>query len=213
MTLKGVDSSTPLPTAEYEPYIICPFYVAGATPHVWTQTEWRATSRGGIKGGLPIAVPAQDRNWWVGAGAPGAELAALANEMRRWGVPDRAPVCLDLENRQTAIMNAQLDPELGPNRAIATGIAAAWRLLCVRYGWLSWIYAGEDFHNAVDQTQAPYFRWLARWPQPAPSDPQMPVGYQGWQDASLADRDESIFNEGLWWLAPDMNVQMIGTPA
>lgn len=192
--LKGGDSAEPQPS-QYAGHDIWCWYVAGATPHVWTKEEVAELAAHGIKGTLPIVVPPQDEKWWENNdGYP--VLEAFVREALAWGIPNGSPLVLDVEEGQAVQIHG-------------SNTQHAWAVACRTHGLVPWTYSDAVFLLADQWAN----RWLAHWPEPAPTDPQMPAEMSGWQYASGELSDSSIFESDRDYLTPDLRVVNLGAAA
>ncbi len=191
-TYLGADSAEPQPDL-YRGHDIWAVYVGGATPHIWTHEEVAALGDEGVRAVLPIVVPGQSRQWWLGdAGA--AELRALAQLARTWGVPAGSPLCLDIEEGQAEQLHDYLP-----------SVAVEWVNAASALRFLPWSYGGTLWHSA---TAGLHRRWLAEWPDTVPADPEPPPGFMGWQYQGNAEGgriDRDVFRAGVY-LSPRLEV-------
>jgi len=191
--LIGGDSAEPQP-ARYQGKQIWGVYVAGAAFHIWTKAEVAGLAEHGIKGVMPIVVPAQDKPWWD-TNAGYAMLEELVREAAAWGVPKGSPLCLDVEEAQAARM------------LNAGEVARSWAVACNAHEMIPWVYSSAGFLATDKFTN----KWLAHWPDPTPTDPQVPEGYRAWQYAGNADGiDEDAFLANEIFLSPDLTPITIG---
>jgi len=193
--LPGGDSATPKPD-RYAGHKVWGVYVAGATYHVWTKAEVRATAQHGIEGVLPIVVPSQTTDWWL-TNHGYAELEQLAREAVAWGIPKGSPLCLDIEEHQAAKMMAPGD------------VAHAWAVACSTHGLIPWCYGPAPFLQQDHYTN----RWLAYWPFDTPKNPEVPAGYRGWQyKGNTNGIDLNVFRTHEIFLSPELKpVTLLGT--
>jgi hypothetical protein len=183
----GGDSAYPQP--EHYTGKIWQVYVAGATPHVWTRAEVAELAQHGIEGVVCTVVPPQDVEWWLN---PGATLDALAADAVEWGVPEGAPLELDVEAVQAdAILAAGAVGSVGHAWAVA-----------VRSRKLDpWIYSTRSYLLSDSWSR----RRLAEWPTPTPVDPGVPDRFHAWQYAGGVDGDTidlDVFGPGTY-MSPD----------
>lgn len=189
--LTGGDSATPKPTQGRK---IWGVYVAGDTFHVWTKEEVAALAKSGVQGVMPIVVPPQNESWWL-ENAGYATTEALVREAKAWGVPKGAPLCLDLEEGQTARMANIVD------------VFHGWAVATRTHGYRTWTYGGR---TALAQDHYG-FRWLAEWPDVTPTNPQLPVGFNGWQYATVTAEgiDLDIFQTNRDYMTPGLKVKVL----
>ena len=185
----GADSSTPQP-ALYAGHEVWGWYIAGDTPHVWTQAEVRELSAHGVNRTLPIAVPPQGENWWA-LNEGYAALDLLCRRAQQWGLPGNSPLVLDVEESQAV--------QLGANTA------HAWAVACEAHHYIPWLYSSQTF---LDKDQW-CNKWLASWLGPAGTDHAaptvMPARMLGWQYAGDVEGgriDRDIFESGHNYLDP-----------
>ena len=192
-SLPAGDSALPQPE-RYAGRTIWALYVAGATFHIWTHEEVATLRDHGIEGVLPIVVPSQNESWWhLNAGYGSLEL--LVRQAILWGVPKGSPLCLDVEEGQAAAMNN------------AGEVARAWAVACNAHGMIPWIYSAAPF-LALDKFTN---KWLAHWPDPTPTDPQVPEGYRAWQYAGNVEGiDLDVFLVNEIFLSPDLKPVKVG---
>jgi hypothetical protein len=190
MTLLGGDSASPKPT-QYQGHKIWGVYVAGATFHIWSHAEVAELSRYGIEGVMPIVVPPQNEAWWMDNYGY-ATLESLVRQAKAWGVPELSPLCLDIEQHQADQM---ADPG---------NIAHAWAVATRAHKYRTWTYSGRSY-LANDRYG---FKWLAEWPEPTPSHPQLPQGFNAWQYATRPAEgiDLDIFEGGRDYMTPHREV-------
>ena len=196
-TLPGADSASPKP-AQYFRRKVWGVYVAGATFHVWTHQEVAELARYGVEGVMPIVVPPQDEAWWeLNSGY--ATMEQLVREAKAWGVPAGAPLCLDIEQHQADQMRAKSD------------VAHAWAVATRAHGYRTWTYSGGSY-LANDHYG---FRWLADWPTPTPSNPQIPRGFNAWQYATVTKDgiDLDVFEAGRDYMTPHRGVVVLQAPS
>lgn len=186
--VRGGDSATPKPQF-YPGHDVWGVYVAGDAFHVWTTEEVRGLSPH-VKGVLPIVVPPQNEKWWAVNGGY-AVLEQLVRDALDWGVPVGSPLCLDVEYAQAE--------EIG---TFAGDVLHGWAVACVAHELRPWVYSTKDF-LAFDMWG---MRWLAEWPEPRPTDPQLPRDYAGWQFANEGEYDESIFEANRIYMTPELGV-------
>lgn len=185
--LLGGDSATPKPD-RYQGHKVWGVYVAGATFHIWTKAEVAALAAHGVEGVMPIVVPPQGVKWWdLNHGY--AVLEQLVREAVAWGIPEGSPLCLDVEEYQSAQMRAPAD------------VAHAWQVACDAHKMRNWIYGSESFlrndHYGL--------RWVASWPAPTPAHPELPQGFNAWQYAGNVNGiDLDIFEEHRTYLSPHL---------
>lgn len=184
--LFGGDSADPQPT-DYAAKRVWGWYVAGATPHVWSRAEVAELATHGIEGTLPIVVPPQSEKWWdinFGYGV----LEGLVREAIAWGIPSGSPLVVDIEEAQAG--------------ALGQETFRSWAVACRAHQLIPWTYLPE--------TALPKDlwcnRWLARWPQPAPLHPELPPSCVGWQYASEGSIDLDIFADDHDYLSPTLEV-------
>lgn len=194
--LIGADSAVPQPDL-YRGHTIWGVYVAGDTPHVWTQAEIAALGLGGVRGVLPIVVPPQDHAWWAENEGYGT-LEALVRDAVAWGLPKGAPLALDVEEAQAV--------RIGPD----TG--RCWAIACVAHGYRPWLYGPAGF---LDRDHWCH-HWLAKWYGDAGEDHEAPVEipphHLGWQYAGDVEGgriDRDVFAPGHTFLTPELKVEVI----
>jgi hypothetical protein len=183
--LLGGDSATPKPVRGRK---IWGVYVAGSAYHVWTKAEVAQLASQGIQGVMPIVVPPQNEKWWT-ENFGYAVLESLVREAIAWGVPEGSPLCLDVEEFQSAEMTSPAD------------VCHAWQVACAAHKMRNWIYGSESFlrndHYGL--------RWVANWPIPTPTNPQLPQGFNAWQYAGNVNGiDLDIFEEHRTYLSPHL---------
>jgi hypothetical protein len=193
--LKGADSATPK-IDRITDQKVWGVYVAGATFHVWTHGEVASLAQHGVEGVIPIVLPPQNENWWeLNEGY--AVLEELVREALAWGVPAGSPLCLDIEQHQASAMGAK-----------ASNVAHAWAVATRSHGLRTWTYSGHEY-LAYDMWGV---RWLAEWPNVIPTNPQLPVGFAGWQYHGTDNGiDHDIFEAGRDYLSPELQPVVIGT--
>ena len=194
--LPGADSASPKP-AQYYPLKVWGVYVAGDTFHVWTHAEVAELARYGVQGVMPIVVPSQTEAWWeLNSGY--AEMEQLVREAKAWGVPKGAPLCLDIEQHQADQMMVKGD------------VAHAWAVATRTHGYRTWTYSGLSYL----QNDHYGFRWVADWPNPTPTDPQLPRGFNAWQYATVTKDgiDLDIFEAGRDYMTPRLGVVVLQAP-
>ncbi len=194
--LPGGDSAFPHP-ARYTGKTIWGVYVAGDAYNVWTPDEARALAAGGVEGFLPIVVPPQDEPWWE-TNFGYAVLEKLVRDAMEWGVPEGAPICLDVEEAQFEKMSSPLD------------VCHAWAVATRIHNMKPWTYGSRAF-LANDLWG---FKWLAEWPTSLPDPLELSDGFTAWQyrgDDNGIDLD--IFQEGHDFVTPDFAVKAIWAPA
>lgn len=196
-SLPGGDSATPK-KAEYLGKRVWGVYVAGDTFHVWTKWEVAQLVKFGITGVMPIVVPPQNEDWWM-ENYGYATLEALVREAKAWGVPPESPLCLDIEQGQAEKMS---DPG---------NIAHAWAVATRQHNYRTWTYSGKTY-LANDRYG---FKWLADWPEVAPTNPEVPQGYNAWQYATDTAKgiDLDVFQAGRDYMTPDLKVVVLEAPA
>lgn len=195
-TFPGGDSASPKP-AQYFGHKVWGVYVAGATFHIWTHAEVAELARYGVEGVMPIVVPPQNEAWWeLNAGY--AVLEQLVREAKAWGVPAGSPLCLDIEQHQSDAMPAKQD------------VAHAWAVASRAHGYRTWTYSGGSY-LANDHYG---FRWIADWPNPTPTNPQVPKGFNAWQYATSTSRgiDLDVFEAGRDYMTPHLGVVVLEAP-
>ncbi len=182
--LTGGDSATPKPTRGRD---IWGVYVAGDAFHVWTKEEVAALD---VKGCLPIVVPPQGIDWWSDNHGY-AVMEQLVRDALAWGVPEGSPLVLDVEEYQSA--------QMGPG---AQEVCHAWAVACRTHNLVNWTYGSKSF-LAYDMWG---LKWLAEWPEPTPTSPELPHGFEGWQYANDGDIDLDLFQEHRVYMTPDRRV-------
>jgi hypothetical protein len=192
-TLLGADSATPKPT-HYAGKNVWGVYIAGATFHIWSKADLYELAWRGVAGVIPIVVPSQTEKWWQ-TNYGYTELEALARAAVEWGVPEGAPLCLDVEEFQSAQFGAG-----------ATNIARAWAIACHAHKLIPWAY-GSAAYLEKDLWGN---RWLAEWPDVTPANPRPPAGYRGWQYKGNDDGiDLDVFFAGETFLSTDFEIRMV----
>jgi hypothetical protein len=194
--LAGGDSATPKP-AQYFGRKVWGVYVAGDTFRVWTKQEVAELARYGVEGVMPIVVPPQNEAWWeLNAGY--AVLEHLVREAKAWGVPAGSPLCLDVEQHQADAMPAKQD------------VAHAWAVATRAHGYRTWTYSGRDYLLSDHYG----FLWLAEWPEPTLTDPQLSKPYNAWQYATRPGDgiDLDIFEAGRDYMTPNLDVVVLEAP-
>ena len=187
--LLGGDSATPKPD-QYQGKKIWGVYVAGATPHVWSHGEVAELAHYGVEGFLPIVVPPQDTKWWEDNFGYSV-MEQLVREAIAWGLPQGAPICLDVEEFQSSQMSSPGD------------ILHAWAVALAAHHMRGWVYGSEAFLR----NDMWALRWMAAWPDVTPANPQLPQGFQGWQykgDTNGIDLD--IFEGGRDYVSPQLKL-------
>ena len=198
MTLPGADSASPKPPS-YAGRKVWGVYVAGATFHVWTHAEVEELAKFGVEGVMPIVVPPQDREWWLEGEYGYPVLEQLVREAKSWGVPKGAPLCLDVEEFQSAkIVNAN-------------EVCHAWAIASRGHGFRTWTYGAKEFL----QNDRYGFRWLAEWPEVTPEFPMIPAGFNAWQYATDTAHgiDLDVFQAGRDYMTPDRRVVVLHEPS
>ena len=193
VTLPGGDSATPKP-ARYAGKKVWGVYVAGHPFHIWTRGEVNQLASYGVEGVIPIVVPPQDEEWWL-QNHGYATLEALVREAKAWGLPQGSPICLDVEEGQSAHMANPAD------------VLHAWAVATTIHKMRNWTYGSKTFllndHYGL--------RWLADWTNPV--NPQLPPGFQAWQYHGQDNGiDHDIFEGGRDYLSPQFRVVTLGTP-
>ena len=186
--LKGADSATPKPD-KYEGKEVWGIYVAGATFHIWTHDEVAQLNSRVV---LPIVVPPQKESWWeMNSGY--AVLEELVREAIAWGVPEGAPLCLDVEEGQYEKMGND-----------AADVARSWATACRAHELIPWVYSSSGF-LAKDLWSN---KWVAHWPDVTPDPLELPAGMKGWQYAGNVDGiDLDIFSAEEKYLKSDLTVE------
>ena len=126
-------------------------------------------------------------------------MEALVREAKAWGVPKGSPLCLDIEQHQADQMPAKSD------------VAHAWATATRAHGYRTWTYSGLSY-LANDHYG---FRWVADWPNPTPSNPQLPQGFNAWQYATVTKDgiDLAIFEAGRDYMTPHLGVAVLYSPS
>lgn len=187
--LLGGDSATPKPD-KYEGHKIWGVYVGGHPFQIWTREDVAQLASHGVEGVMPIVVPPQDDAWWeLNHGY--ALLHSLVREAKTWGVPEGAPLCLDIEEAQAEKIGA-----------FANDVAHAWAVACQVDKFRPWVYGSKTFLSFDHYSN----RWLAEWPEETP-ERVLPEGFQGWQYKGNDDGiDLDIFEEGRVFMSPDLKL-------
>jgi hypothetical protein len=190
--LLGGDSATPKPTQGRKVWGV---YVAGAAFHIWTKAEVAELAHQGVEGVMPIVVPPQGENKWWLENYGYATLEGLVREAIAWGLPKGAPICLDVEEYQSAQMSQPSD------------VLHAWAVACTTHGMRNWVYGSKSF--LLNDRWG--LRWLAEWPNVTPTNPVLPAGFQGWQyKGNTNGIDLDIFEAGRDYVSP--NLKLINLP-
>jgi hypothetical protein len=196
--LFGGDSATPKP-AQYQGKKVWGVYVAGDTFRVWTKAEVEELSQHGIEGVMPIVVPPQNQDWWLDNGGY-ATLEQLVREAKAWGVPEESPLCLDIEEHQFEAM--------GPH---VVKMVQMWAQASRAHKYRTWTYGSltclrNDLYG---------FKWVAAWPDPTPTNPEIPAGFNAWQYATRPAEgiDLDIFEAGRDYMTPDRKVVVLEAPS
>ena len=197
VSLAGGDSASPK-VPSYAGRKVWGVYVAGSTFRVWTHAEVAELGQHGVEGVMPIVVPPQDSKWWEEGEYGYPVLEALVREAKAWGVPKGAPLCLDVEQHQADQMVNLAE------------IAHAWAIASRGHGYRTWTYSGLSYLN-MDHYG---FRWVADWPTPTPSNPEIPKGFNAWQYATDTSHgiDLDVFEAGRDYMTPDLKVVVLQAP-